>query len=42
MPATFVIDRRGHIALAYINVDFRIRYEPEDALAILLSLFVDS
>ena len=42
VPATFVIDRRGHIALAYINVDFRIRYEPEDAIAILLSLFVDS
>jgi peroxiredoxin len=42
VPATFVIDRRGHIALAYINVDFRVRYEPEDAIAILLSLFVDN
>ncbi|AIE74289.1 MULTISPECIES: peroxiredoxin-like family protein [unclassified Synechocystis] len=42
VPATFVIDRQGHIALAYVNVDFRIRYEPEDAIAILLSLFVDN
>jgi peroxiredoxin len=40
VPATFVVDRRGHIALAYINVDYRVRYEPKDAIAILLSLFV--
>ncbi|MBE9202480.1 AhpC/TSA family protein [Synechocystis salina LEGE 06099] len=42
IPATFVIDRRGHIALAYINVNFRVRYEPADAISILLSLFVDN
>ncbi|MBE9175931.1 peroxiredoxin [Synechocystis salina LEGE 06155] len=42
VPATFVVDRRGHIALAYANVDFRVRYEPEDAIAILLALFVDN
>ncbi|MBD2652137.1 AhpC/TSA family protein [Synechocystis sp. FACHB-383] len=41
VPATFVIDRRGYIALSYVNVDFSVRYEPEDAIAILLSLFVD-
>lgn len=40
VPATFVVDRRGHIALAYVNVDYRVRYEPKDAIAILLSLFV--
>lgn len=40
IPATFIIDRRGHIALAYINVDYSQRYEPIDAIAILLSLFV--
>lgn len=40
VPATFVVDRRGLIAMAYINVDFRVRYEPEDAIAILLSLFI--
>jgi peroxiredoxin len=40
IPATFIIDRRGHIALAYINVDYTQRYEPTDAIAILLSLFV--
>lgn len=40
VPATFIIDRRGHVALAYINVDYTQRYEPTDAIAILLSLFV--
>lgn len=40
VPATFIIDRRGRIALAYINVDYTQRYEPTDAIAILLSLFV--
>jgi len=40
VPATFIIDRWGHIALAYINVDYTQRYEPIDAIAILLSLFV--
>jgi peroxiredoxin len=40
IPATFIIDRRGRIALAYINVDYTQRYEPTDAIAILLSLFV--
>lgn len=42
VPATFIVDRRGHIALAYIDVDYTKRYEPVDAIAILLSLFVEN
>lgn len=40
VPATFIIDRRHHIALAHIDVDYTKRYEPTDATAILQSLFV--
>ncbi|XZN97017.1 MAG: peroxiredoxin-like family protein [Microcoleus sp.] len=40
VPATFIIDRHRHIALAHIDVDYSKRYEPADAIAILLSLFV--
>lgn len=40
VPATFIIDRRRHIALAHIDADYSKRYEPTDAIAILLSLFV--
>ncbi|MEG4344292.1 peroxiredoxin-like family protein [Microcoleus sp. A003_D6] len=40
VPATFIIDRRRHIALAHIDVDYSKRYEPADAIAILLSLFL--
>ena len=40
VPATFIIDRRHHIALAHVDVDYTKRYEPADAIAILLSLFV--
>jgi peroxiredoxin len=40
VPATFIIDRRRHVALAHIDVDYSNRYEPADAIAILLSLFV--
>jgi peroxiredoxin len=40
VPATFIIDRQQQIALAHIDVDYRKRYEPTDAIAILLSLFV--
>ena len=40
VPATFIIDRQQHIALAHIEVDYRKRYEPTDAIAVLLSLFV--
>lgn len=41
VPATFIIDRQHHIVLAHIDVDYSKRYEPADAIAILLSLFVD-
>lgn len=40
VPATFIIDRQQHIALAHIEVDYRKRYEPTDAIAVLLSFFV--
>ena len=40
VPATFIIDRRHHIALAHIDVDYTKRYEPADAIAILLALFL--
>jgi peroxiredoxin len=40
VPAIFIIDRQQQIALAHIDVDYRKRYEPTDAIAILLSLFV--
>ncbi len=40
VPATFIIDRRRRIALAHIDVDYSKRYEPADAIAILLSLFI--
>jgi peroxiredoxin len=40
VAATLIIDRRHHIALAHIDVDYTKRYEPTDAIAILLSLFV--
>jgi peroxiredoxin len=40
VPATFVIDRQQQIALAHIDVDYSKRYEPTEAIAILLSLFV--
>ena len=40
VPATLIVDRRHHIALAHLDVDYTKRYEPADAIAILLSLFV--
>jgi peroxiredoxin len=41
VPATFIIDRRRHIALAHLDVDYSKRYEPADAIAILLTLFLE-
>jgi peroxiredoxin len=38
VPATYVIGRDGRIALAYIEVDYRKRLEPEAILAALRSL----
>lgn len=40
VPATFIIDRQQQIVLAHIDVDYSKRYEPTEAIAILLSLFV--
>ena len=40
VPATFIIDRQQQIVLAYIDVDYSKRYEPTEAIAILLSLFL--
>lgn len=38
MPATFVIDRDGSIALAFVDTDYRSRLEPADILATLATL----
>jgi peroxiredoxin len=38
VPATYVIDRDGRIALAYIDVDYRKRLGPEAILDALRSL----
>jgi peroxiredoxin len=38
IPATYVIDRTGRITLAYVNVDFRERLEPEAVVAELARL----
>jgi peroxiredoxin len=35
IPATFVIDRDGAIALAFVDVDYRNRLEPTDIVALL-------
>ena len=40
VPAIFIIDRQQQIALAHIDVDYHKRYEPTDAIAILLSLLI--
>lgn len=38
VPATFVIDRDGTIALAFVDVDYRNRLEPADILAAVRAL----
>lgn len=38
IPATYVIDRDGTIALAFVDVDYRNRLEPADVLAVLATL----
>lgn len=38
LPATFVIARDGRVALAHVDVDYRVRLEPEDALACVAAL----
>ena len=38
VPATFVINRDGHISYAFINADYRKRAEPSDVLAAVKDL----
>ena len=38
MPATFVVERGGRIAAAFIEPDYRQRLEPDDAIAALRQL----
>ncbi len=38
IPATYVIDRSGTIALAYVDSDYRTRLEPEAILSVLSGL----
>jgi peroxiredoxin len=38
VPATFVIDSDGIIAMSFIDIDFRNRLEPDDILAVLACL----
>lgn len=41
IPATYVIDRGGTIALAFIDVDYRNRLEPAEIIAALRALSKD-
>ena len=38
VPGTFVIDRSGHIAYAHVDADYRNRPEPQEIVAMCLSL----
>jgi peroxiredoxin len=38
IPATFVVDRDGAIALAFVDVDYRNRLEPTEIVAVLQAL----
>ncbi|MBV6626696.1 MAG: redoxin domain-containing protein [Rivularia sp. (in: Bacteria)] len=38
VPGTFVIEKNGRIALAYINADYTKRLEPKEAVAVLEKL----
>ncbi len=40
IPATFVIDQNQRIVLAYIDVDYRNRLEPEEAIATVQKLLL--
>jgi peroxiredoxin len=39
VPATYVIDRDRRVALAFIDIDYRNRLDPEDILAVLKTLW---
>ena len=38
LPATYVVDRGGRIGYAYVEVDYRLRAEPADVLAVVRGL----
>lgn len=38
LPATYVIDRDGTIALAFLDIDYRSRLEPTDIITVLKTL----
>ena len=38
IPVTYVIDRDGTVALAFVDVDYRNRLEPQEILAVLKAL----
>lgn len=38
IPATYVVDRDGAVALAFVDVDYRNRLEPSEILAVLQAL----
>ena len=38
MPATFVIDRGGVIRLAFVDIDYTVRLDPEEIIAALKKL----
>ena len=41
VPATFVVESSGRVALSYVDVDYRNRLEPAEILAALRSLPLD-
>src|SRR5215471_2924055 len=42
VPATYVIDRDGTVALAFVDVDYRNRLEPAEILTVLKNLSKES
>jgi peroxiredoxin len=42
MPATYVIDRNGTVALAFVDVDYRNRLEPAEIIAALRAIAKES
>lgn len=38
LPATYVVDRRGRIAHAHVEADYRLRAEPRDVLAVICGI----
>ena len=41
LPATYVIDQDGTIALAFVDIDYRCRLEPADIIAVLETLALE-